>query len=120
MGTATFQDQFSIGGRAVGGGAPCLFIAEAGVAHFGDMDMAIQLVELAASAGADVFKTQVFDVDELIAAELPDWRHRLRPRNLSLDEFKELKTLCDERGLLFMATAHNENRISWLEELDVT
>jgi len=119
MGTATFQDQFSIGGRAVGGGAPCLFIAEAGVAHFGDMDMAIQLVELAASAGADVFKTQVFDVDELIAAELPDWRDRLRPRNLSLDEFKELKTLCDERGLLFMATAHNENRISWLEELDV-
>ena len=119
MGTATFQDQFSIGGRAVGGGAPCLFIAEAGVAHFGDMDMAIQLVELAASAGADVFKTQVFDVDELIAAELPDWRDRQRPRNLSLDEFKELKTLCDERGLLFMATAHNENRISWLEELDV-
>ena len=119
MNAETFQDHFTIGGRPIGGGAPCLFIAEAGVAHFGDMDMAVQLVELAASAGADVFKTQVFDVDELITAELPEWRDRLRPRNLSLDEFKQLRKLCDERGLLFMATAHNENRIPWLEELDV-
>ena len=119
MQSATFQDHFKIGDRPVGGGAPCLFIAEAGVAHFGDMDMAVQLVELAASAGADVFKTQVFDVDELIAAELPEWRDRLRPRNLSLAEFKELKSLCDERGLLFMATAHNESRIPWLEALEV-
>ena len=119
MHAADFQEQFSIAGRRLGGGAPCLFIAEAGVAHFGDMDMAIQLVELAADAGADVFKTQVFDVDELIAAELPEWRDRLRPRNLSLAEFKELKTLCDERDLLFIATAHNESRISWLQELDV-
>ncbi|MBT4489948.1 MAG: N-acylneuraminate-9-phosphate synthase [Rhodospirillaceae bacterium] len=119
MQSAGFQDQFAIGDRQIGGGAPCLFIAEAGVAHFGDMDLAIQLVELAAEAGADVFKTQVFDVDQLIAAELMEWRDRLRPRNLSLPEFKELKTLCDERGLLFMATAHNESRIPWLEELDV-
>jgi N-acetylneuraminate synthase/N,N'-diacetyllegionaminate synthase len=119
MSVETFQDSFEIGGRPVGGGAPCLFIAEAGVAHFGDMEMAIQLVELAAAAGADVFKTQVFDVDQMIAAEMPEWRERLRPRNLSLAEFKELKALCDERGLLFMATAHDESRIPWLEELQV-
>ena len=91
----------------------------AGVAHFGDMDLAVRLVELAADAGADVFKTQVFDVEELIAAEMPEWRERLRPRNLSLAQFQELKTLCDERGLLFMATAHNESRIPWLEALEV-
>ena len=114
-----FRESFEIAGRPVGGGAPCLFIAEAGVAHFGDMDLAVQLVELAASAGADVFKTQVFDVDELIAAELPEWRERLRPRNLSLPQFQELKALCDEKGLIFMATAHNESRIPWLEALEV-
>ena len=78
-----------------------------------------QLVELAADAGADVFKTQVFDVDQLIAAEMPEWRDRLRPRNLSLAQFKDLKTLCDEQGMLFMATAHNESRIPWPEKLDV-
>ena len=119
MENTPFQDQFTIGGRPIGGGAPCLFIAEAGVAHFGNMDLAVQLVELAADAGADVFKTQVFDVDQLIAAEMPEWRDRLCPRNLSLAQFKDLKTLCDERGMLFMATAHNESRIPWLEKLDV-
>jgi len=116
MENTPFQDQFTIGGRPIGGGAPCLFIAEAGVAHFGDMDLAVQLVELAADAGADVFKTQVFDVDQLIAAEMPEWRDCLRPRNLSLAQFKDLKPLCDERGMLFMATAHNESRIPWLEK----
>ncbi len=114
-----FAESFSIGGRQVGGGAPTLIIAEAGVAHFGDMDLARQLVDLAADAGADVFKTQVFDVDQLIAAEMPEWRDRLRPRNLSLDQFKELKARCDDRGLLFMATSHDASRIPWLVELDV-
>lgn len=114
-----FRESFDIAGRAVGGGEPCLIIAEAGVAHFGDMELAVQLVELAADAGADVFKTQVFDVEELIAAEMPDWRDRLRPRNLTLDQFKELKALCDEKGLIFMATSHDESRIPWLEALEV-
>lgn len=116
---ADFADSFSIGGRQVGGGAPVLVIAEAGVAHFGDMDLARQLVDLAADAGADVFKTQVFDVDQLIASEMPEWRDRLRPRNLTLDQFKELKARCDDRGLLFMATSHDESRIAWLEALAV-
>ena len=114
-----FKPAFDIGGRPVGGDAPVLVIAEAGVAHFGDMKLAHQLVDLAASAGADVFKTQIFDVDELFAKSMPEWRERLRPRNLSLEECHELKRVCDGKGLLFVATAHDESRIPWLRELDV-
>ena len=114
-----FMPAFDIGGRPVGGDAPVLVIAEAGVAHFGDMKLAHQLVDLAATAGADVFKTQIFDVDELFAKSMPEWRERLRPRNLSLEECHELKRECDEKGLLFVATAHDESRIPWLRELDV-
>lgn len=117
--TQSFQSSFAIGGRPVGGGAPCLFIAEAGVSHFGDMGLARELVDLAADAGADVFKTQFFDVEALIAARAGEWRERLRPRNLTLDEALELKARCDARKLLFMATAHDETRLSWLRELDV-
>lgn len=114
-----FSPSFAIDGRRVGGGASCLFIAEAGVSHFGDMGLARDLVDLAADAGADVFKTQFFDVEELIAERAGDWRERLRPRNLTLDQALELKARCDLRGLLFIATAHDETRISWLRELDV-
>jgi len=83
------------------------------------MGLARELVDLAADAGADVFKTQFFDVEALIASRADEWRNRLRPRNLTLDQASELKARCDSRGLLFMATAHDETRISWLRELDV-
>lgn len=114
-----FQSEFRIGDRPVGVGHPCLVIAEAGVAHFGDMDLARQLVDLAADGGADVFKTQFFDVDALIADGCAEWKERLRPRNLTLADAGELKERCAARGLLFMATAHDETRIDWLRQLEV-
>lgn len=114
-----FVTSFEIGGRRVGGDAPTLVIAEAGVAHFGDIALARDLVDLAVEGGADVFKTQFFDVDALIARRAPDWRDRLRRRNLTLDEAHEIKQRCDDRGILFMSTAHDETRIQWLVELDV-
>ena len=117
--TADFKKSFQIGGREVGPDAPCLFIAEAGVSHFGDMGLARELVDLAAEAGADVFKTQFFDVDVLIAARAGEWRDRLRPRNLTLDDAIELKSRCHSKNLLFMSTAHDASRIEWLRRLNV-
>ncbi len=119
MHTFPFKPEFKIANRPVGGEAPVFIIAEAGISHFGDINLAVQLVEIAAGGGADAFKTQFFDVDALYASSERAWRERLRSRNLTLDEFHELKTLCDEKGLLFMATAHDESRISWLVELGV-
>src|ERR671912_363832 len=87
---ADFATSFRIGRREVGPDAPCLVIAEAGVSHFGDMALARDLVDLAADAGADAFKTQVFDVERLIARRADDWRQRLRPRNLTLEQCEEL------------------------------
>jgi N-acetylneuraminate synthase/N,N'-diacetyllegionaminate synthase len=114
-----FARSIRIGDRAVGPGEPVLIIAEAGVSHFGDMGLARDLVDLAAKAGADVWKTQLFEVDQLFARSAPEWRERLRPRNLTLDEAHELKERCTAKGLSFMATAHDESRIAWLKSLDV-
>jgi N,N'-diacetyllegionaminate synthase len=115
----TFRSVLDIGGKKIGGGAPAFFIAEAGVSHFGDIKLARDLVDLAAEAGADAFKTQFFDVDELIAKSGTEWRERLRPRNLTFDEAFEVKERCDRKGLLFMSTAHDSTRIEWLKRLDV-
>jgi N-acetylneuraminate synthase/N,N'-diacetyllegionaminate synthase len=113
------KSTFSIGGRPIGGGAPVFFVAEAGVSHFGDMALARELVDLAADAGADALKTQLFDVEALIADCASDWKERLRPRNLTFEQALELKERCDAKGLLFMSTAHDETRIDWLRRLDV-
>ena len=61
-----FASSFSIAGRAVGGGAACYVIAEAGVSHFGSVDKAYALVDLAVSAKADAVKFQHFRSSRLV------------------------------------------------------
>ena len=43
-----------------------LIIAEAGVNHNGDLNLAMQLVETAAKSGADIIKFQTFNSDKLV------------------------------------------------------
>lgn len=117
--STSIESTFEIAGRPVGSSGQVFFIAEAGVSHFGDLDMAFQLVDLAAEAGADAFKTQFFDVEALFAKSAPEWRERLRPRNLTFEQARAVKDRCDRRGILFMSTAHDETRIRWLADLDV-
>ena len=44
-----------------------LIIAEAGVNHNGDLNLAKQLIEVAAKAGADFVKFQTFKADLLVS-----------------------------------------------------
>jgi N-acetylneuraminate synthase/N,N'-diacetyllegionaminate synthase len=89
------------------------------VAHFGDPDKADTLVDLAADAGADVFKTQAFVTDTLVSSHLEEWRDRLRPKEVSLEFLRRMKDRCDGRGIVFMCTAHDEKALEWVDDLDV-
>lgn len=122
MPTANYDDFsscFTILDRTIGPGNPTYIIAEAGVSHFGDLNLALELLNLASTSGADAFKIQLFDVEQLIAKSEPEWRERLRPRNLTFEEVSELKECCDKKGLAFLATAHDQSRIPWLKKLNV-
>lgn len=114
-----FSERFEIDGRPVGGGCPVYVIAEAGVAHFGNEEKAYRLVDLAADAGADAVKFQVFDVDALISSALPDWRDRLSSRQLPYEAFRRIQTYSRHKGVTFFATAHDEPSLDFLTTLDV-
>jgi len=114
-----FEAGFSIEGKAVRAGAPVYVIAEAGVAHFGSEEKAYRLVDLAADAGADAVKFQVFDVDALISDSQPGWRARLGSRQLPYDAFVRIQSYCKQRGITFFATAHDEPSLAFLAGLDV-
>ena len=114
-----FADTFLIGQRPVGRGCPVYVIAEAGVAHFGSEDKALRLVDLAAESGADAVKFQIFDVNALIAPELPEWRQRLGSRQLPYAAFARINAYCARKGIPFLATAHDEPSLEFLSSLDV-
>ena len=112
----SFPSHFCIQGRKVGNSAPCLIIAEAGVNHFGDMDKAFRLVDLAVDGGADVFKIQHFYTDRLIGETAPEWRERMRPKELSEPDVLRIKEYCDRRGIIFMCTPHDDRAFQYLHE----
>lgn len=73
---------FDIAGQQIGDGAPPYLIAEVGINHGGDVELALKLLDEAAAAGADAVKLQTFETskflsrtsqyfDVLYACELP-------------------------------------------------
>ncbi len=112
---SAFARRFSISGRAVGGEAPCYVIAEAGVAHFGNVDKAFALVDLAVDAKADAVKFQHFRSDRLVGPSSPEWRDRLRSRELSDGDMQRVADHARKRGITFLCTAHDEHALDFLD-----
>ena len=112
---SAFAPSFSIAGRPVGGDAPCYVIAEAGVSHFGNVEKAFALVDLAVAAQADAVKFQHFRSDRLIGPSAPDWRKRLSSRELSDDDMLRTADYCRKRGITFLCTAHDEPALDLLD-----
>lgn len=114
-----FQGKFKIGPKTIGYGAPVFIIAEAGVNHFGDINKAKKLVDLAVDSGADAFKIQVYDTTKLVSSVSQEWIDRLSPKELSQNEVKEIQKYCKERGIVFFATAHEEDSLEFLDSINV-
>lgn len=115
-----FPSHIEIAGRRIGPGEPCYVIAEAGVSHFGEMDKAWRLIDLAVSSGSDIFKTQHFRTDCLVGASAPEWRERLRSKELPDEAIRAMRDRCRKVGIPFFCTAHDEITLDYLaSNLDV-
>lgn len=115
-----FPSHIEIAGRRIGPGEPCYIIAEGGVSHFGQMDKARALIDLARSAGADVYKTQHYCTDLLVGPSAPEWRERLRSKELPDDAIREMQAYSQGQGLPFLCTPHEEDALVFLNQvLDV-
>ena len=89
----------AIGDRKVGPGEPCFIIAEAGVNHNGDLDLARRLVEAAAGAGADAVKFQAFHAEALVgasAAKAPYQRTTTDPDESQMAMLRRLELGADD------------------------
>jgi N-acetylneuraminate synthase len=104
-----------------------LIIAEAGVNHNGDMDVARELIWVAARAGADMVKFQSFRADALVTAEAPkadyqkvatgseeSQRDMIARLELSLADHHALLEECGAAGIRFFSTAFDEQSLDLL------
>lgn len=104
-----------------------LIIAEAGVNHNGSDELALQLVEAAADAGADVVKFQTFRAKKLVtkSAQMADYQkantgsdtsqfEMLSRLELSHDTHLKLLRRCNELGVEFLSTAFDEESLQFL------
>src|SRR6201994_320758 len=66
---ATNDSVIRIGNRRVGDGEPCYVVAEIGINHNGDIDLAKRLISVAVAAGCDAVKFQKRTIDVVYTAE---------------------------------------------------
>jgi sialic acid synthase SpsE len=120
-----------IGNKLVGEGQPAFIIAEAGINHQGEMRYAKQLIDIAVFAGADAVKFQKRKVERILTREGLDmpyandnsfgktYGEHKRVLELSDDDYYELKRYAEDKGIIFLASAWDEESADFLEELGV-
>ena len=123
---------FRVGDRVIGAGAPAFLVAEAGVNHNGDLELARRLVAEAAAAGADAVKFQTFRADALVTRQAPKagyqvettgggevQREMLARLELGPAAHAALRDESAKRGILFFSSPFDEASADTLEALGV-
>jgi N,N'-diacetyllegionaminate synthase len=90
-------------------------ISEAGLNHGGVLKRALQLVDVAKQAGADIVKFQTFDCAHLLRRNDPD-RETLAPLQLTHGEFVQLVKHCDDSDIEFLSTPGDLDSLKFLTE----
>jgi len=109
-----------------------IIIAEAGVNHNGSIELAKDLVAIAADAGADFVKFQTFITENNITknAEKADYQKKqtnsnesqyemIKKLELSIADHLELIKHCDLKGIKFLSTAFDIQSVNLLNEFNI-
>ena len=110
-----------------------IIIAEAGVNHNGDMDLAKKLIDVAAEANVDYVKFQTFKAKKLVvkSAQKADYQKEntknntdsqfqmLQKLELTKKMHLELLDYCNDKGVKFLSTGFDLESLDFLNELGI-
>jgi len=125
-----------LGGKAIGDGCPVFIVFEAGPTHDG-LASAKALARCAAQAGADAVKFQILDPDRLVPDKTQmfsyeilldkntgERRNKTEPlydilvrRYLTFDQWRQVKSYCDDLGIIFFSTVTFKEEADFLMEI---
>ncbi len=117
-----------IGTRDAEEGASCFVIAEIGINHNGDLELAKRLIDAAKQSGADAVKFQKRTVDVVYTPEElarprenpfgstnGDLKHGLE---FGAEQYAEIDRYCKERQVLWFASCWDEGSVDFMEQFN--
>jgi N-acetylneuraminate synthase len=118
-----------IADKRIGTGMPTFVIAEIGINHNGSLDIARQLIDVAAESGCDAVKFQKRDPDLCVPPEMRDkmretpWGYITyleyrRHIEFGLDEFQALDHYCRANGMLWFSSCWDEPSVDFMAQFD--
>lgn len=121
-----------IANRLIGEGEPCFIVAEAGVNHNGDINLAKKLIDVAKEAGADAVKFQTFKAEEVVSkyAQKAEYQKEttdamesqfemIKKLELSQSDFAELFDRAQKKGIIFLSSPFDKRSVDLLDELGI-
>ena len=121
-----------IGNFEIKNGGEPFIIAESGINHNGELDLAFKMIKVAKAAGADAVKFQTFKAEEFVADPTQTYTYLSQGREvtesmldmfrryeLSKEEWVLIKERCDEEGIMFLSTPQNPSDLDMLLELKI-
>ncbi|MGZ8475188.1 MAG: N-acetylneuraminate synthase family protein [Candidatus Limnocylindria bacterium] len=108
----------TIDADAVGPSRPTFLVAELGINHGGDVEVAKRLVEAAAQAGANAVKLQTYRTEERVPRDSPIY-DVLKDAELDEAGHRELKLVAADSGVGLLSTPFDEESVALLSDLGV-
>jgi len=107
-------------------------IAEAGVNHNGDINLAYKMIDEAINCGVDAIKFQTFKSENVVSkyAKMAEYQklntkteesqlEMIKKLELSFNDFIKLKEYCDKKNIVFMSTPFDIESINFLRDLNL-
>lgn len=121
--------EVKIGNRMVGDGHPAYVIAEIGINHNGDIEIAKKMIDAAVHAGVDAVKFQKRTPEVCTPPEQQkqmretpwgyitylEYRYKVE---FGLDQYREIDRYCREKGIPWMVSVWDEPSVDFMEQFD--
>jgi N-acetylneuraminate synthase len=123
------MNRVEIGSQTVGPGQPTYIIAEIGINHNGDLELAKRLIDAAVLAGCQAVKFQKRTPERCVPPEQRDipretpwglityieYRHRVE---FGHEGYREINHYCRERGINWFASCWDEEAVDFIEHYE--
>ena len=121
-----------IGNFDIGSNSFPFVVGEAGINHNGEINKALEMIEVAKKTGLNAIKFQTFKASEFIVDTTQTYTYKSQGKEItesmfemfercefSKEEWHKIKRKCDQEKILFLSTPQNYSDLELLLDLDI-